>query len=377
MSNEVMKDENALNVSVDCDVLVVGAGIGGVTAAIAAARNGADVVLLEREYALGGLATLGLITIYLPLCDGKGKQVSFGIAEELLRLSIKYGAEKNYPKAWLENGTEEERKAKRFITQFNPNLFALEMEKVLLDLNVRIVYGSLATGVVKKDDKIDKVVIENKSGRSAIRVKNVVDASGDSDICKFADAGTALYQPKNGLASWYYYYSKGKVQLKMFGLADVLPDRDGQNTDNETVESIGNKRYTGVDGLELSEMVIQAHQNMYDDILKHKKEDPDYWPVSISSIPLLRMTRRLVGNYTLHDQEMHTPFEDSIGLISDWRKKGPIYEVPYRCLVGPKIKNLLVAGRNVSVTDDMWDITRVIPACAVTGQAAGTAAAMF
>lgn len=93
-----------LEVSRRAGVVIAGGGVAGISAAIAAARGGADVVLLEREYCLGGMATLGLITIYLPLDDGMGNQVTFGISEELLRLSIEHGAEANYPKAWLEGG---------------------------------------------------------------------------------------------------------------------------------------------------------------------------------------------------------------------------------------------------------------------------------
>ena len=63
-------------------------------------------------------------------------------------------------------------------------------------------------------------------------------------------------------------------------------------------------------------------------------------------------------------------------MVSDWRRKGPVYELPFRCLYGRKIKNLIACGRCMSATDDMWDITRVIPDCVVTGEAAGTAAAM-
>lgn len=95
-------------VTYECDVLVAGGGIAGVAAAIAAARQGAKVLLLEKQFMLGGLATAGLITIYLPLCDGRGHQVSFGLAEELLRLSIQYGYEAKYPSAWLEKQAEEQ-----------------------------------------------------------------------------------------------------------------------------------------------------------------------------------------------------------------------------------------------------------------------------
>ena len=85
-----------------CDVAVCGGGVAGISAALAAARLGKRVILFEREYILGGLGTSGLVTIYLPLCDGYGRQVSFGIAEELLRLSIKHGAEDRYPANWLD-----------------------------------------------------------------------------------------------------------------------------------------------------------------------------------------------------------------------------------------------------------------------------------
>ena len=87
-------------------------------------------------------------------------------------------------------------------------------------------------------------------------------------------------------------------------------------------------------------------------------------------------TRKILGEYVLHDAEMHKYFEDSIGMISDWRKRGPVYEIPFSALYSKKIKNLITAGRCISVTDSMWDISRVIPSCAVTGQAAGTAAAL-
>lgn len=83
------------------DVAVCGGGFAGISAALAAAREGKSVILFEKEYMLGGLGTAGLVTIYLPLCDGFGHQVSFGIAEELLKLSVTYGAEDKYPENWL------------------------------------------------------------------------------------------------------------------------------------------------------------------------------------------------------------------------------------------------------------------------------------
>lgn len=375
-----MESSKELNVSATTDVLIAGGGIAGIAAAIAAARCGAKVTLIEREYCLGGMATLGLVTIYLPLDDGMGKQVVFGLGEELLRISIKHGAEANYPKAWLEGGTEEERKKMRFVTQFNPHIFALEIERMLTELGVTILYGTLAAGVIKNGKKIDGVIVENKSGRSVIACKSVVDCTGDADVAHLAGAPTALHEGGNGLACWYYYNTDGATKLKMFGLADVPasvePPKDGDPYGNVTVAALANTRFSGVDGPELSQAVIEAHEKMYADILEHKKDKPDYVPVTISTIPLVRMSRRIIGEYTQDDTEIRTYMEDSIGLTGDWRKLGPCYEIPYRTLYTKEVPNLLAAGRNISVTDAMWDITRVIPACAVTGQAAGTAAAL-
>ena len=77
--------------SVHYDVAVCGAGVAGAAAAISAARQGAKTVLIEKQCLLGGLATSGLIYIYLPLCDGYGNQVIYGVSEEMLKRCVEYG----------------------------------------------------------------------------------------------------------------------------------------------------------------------------------------------------------------------------------------------------------------------------------------------
>lgn len=385
MKSVIIEPERKIPVESSCDVLVAGGGIAGIAAAMAAARGGKRVTLVEREYALGGMATLGLVTIYLPLCDGEGSQLVFGIGEELLKLSIEHGAEANYPDAWLNGGSLEARKKTRYITQFNPHLFALRSEALLLKLGVKILYGTLVCSVSKEDGAISHVIVENKSGRSAISVASVIDCTGDADVCQLAGAKTVLHSGGNGLASWYYYIQGGKVSLKMFGLADVLPGRgpddagatDGRQYEAVKVESLDeNLRFSGVDGDELSRAVIAAHEKMFEDIGGFHAKDASYLPVTISTIPLVRMSRRLAGVFTMDDSGDKMFVKDSIGMTGDWRKKGPAYEIPYGTLYGDDVPNLLAAGRDISVTDSMWDITRVIPCCAVTGEAAGTAAAI-
>lgn len=355
-----------------CTVLVCGGGFAGIASALAAARNGADVLLLEREYILGGLGTAGIVTIYLPLCDGEGHQVSFGIAEELFMLSMKHGAEDRYPKAWLENGTLEEKIKKRFEVQFNPHIFAMAAEKLLLDNGVRILYGTTAVSVHKTDNKIDAVIVENKSGRYGIAVdRSVVDCSGDADICKLSGAETANFGQGNILAAWHYSLSKEGLKLRMKGACDI-PDK----LKTEETKALIPRRFTGLDGNELSEMVQLSHEQIYKDVVANKEKDESYVPVTIPTIPQIRMTRRIAGIYTMDDTEMHKDFDDSVGTFSDWRKRGPVYKLPFSTLYGKDVKNLICAGRCISVTDAMWDITRVIPVCAVSGEAAGTAAAM-
>lgn len=362
----VIEPAKELNVTAECDVLVCGGGIAGIAAALAAARNGAKTVLTEREYMLGGLATLGLVTIYLPLCDGMGHQVTFGISEELLRLSISRGVCDRdwYPLTWLENGSEEERSKQRFAVQYNPQLFAVDAERLLLDAGVKIIYGTLVVDSIMDNGRIKAVIIENKSGRSAILPKNVVDATGDADVCFRSGADCATFGPGNVLAAWYYRFSESDgVRLKMLGYSDILKSENN------------NRSFTGLDADEITDFTVMSHQYALSDILRYRKDYPEAVPVTFPSIPQFRMTRRIVGLSTPDSQPDHQYVSDSIGMIGDWRNRGPVYELPYSCLYGSKIRNLITAGRNISVTDSMWDITRVIQSCALTGQAAGTAAA--
>lgn len=357
----------------DCDVLVCGGGFAGISASLAAARQGKKVILLEKQYILGGLATAGLITIYLPLCDGLGRQVTFGIAEELFRLSIKMGAEDKYPENWLENIGTKTDKDKRFEVQFNPQLFAILVEQLLIKENVEILYGSYAVATDVTDNKINAVIIESKSGRQAIKSKTVIDCTGDCDIAHFSGVNCESFKQGNVLAAWYYSTGKDGYKLNTLGFCDIPEDQKGENYKGN---HLVNKRFTGLDCEELSNMTVLSHASTLNDIIKKRENDKELFPTTIATTPQIRMTRKIVGEYVLHDTEMHTYFNDSIGMVSDWRKRGPVYEVPFRTLYSKEIKNLIVAGRCTSVSESMWDIMRVIPCCAVTGEAAGVAASL-
>ena len=355
------------------DVAVCGGGFAGISAALAAARQGKKVILFEKQFMLGGLGTAGIVTIYLPLCDGLGRQVSFGIAEELFHLSIEFGAEDKYPDNWLTEGGSRTEKDKRFEVRYNPQLFAISAEKLLLKEGVRIMYGTYVVGVEVSDGKIKHLVTENKSGREAYAVGSVVDATGDCDVANMSGAPTDTFKQGNVLAAWYYSLGKEGYKLNMLGFSDIPEE---EKTEKNKVELLIQKRFSGLDGAELSEQTCMSHSSIYNDLAKKRKNDPEIAPVTFATTPQIRMTRKIVGEYVMTEKEEHTYFEDSIGMVSNWKKRGPVYEVPFRTLYSAKVKNLICAGRCTSVNETLWDVMRVIPCCAVTGQAAGTAAAM-
>ncbi len=373
-----IEEKLTTQIKYDCDVLVAGGGFGGISAAIAAAREGKSVILMDRGFMLGGLATAGLVTIYLPLCDGFGKQVSFGLSESLLRLSVSECCNKKRGyENWIafDDKTKRDEKSPRFEVDFNPQIFAILAEQELVSMGIKLLYGTTVVAVNKDNDKITEIIAENKSGRFAVSVKSVVDATGDADIAVFADAPTVNFGQGNVLAAWYYSNTGDNgYHLHTLGASDV-PDEE-QAKGKKASERLVNRRFTGLDGEEISEMCVFSHAATLNDIRKKREKEPNIEPTTIATIPQLRMTRRIDGEYTLATEEMHKYFEDSIGMVSDWRKRGPVYEVPFGTLYSKKVKNLIMAGRCTSVTDGMWDIMRVIPCCAITGEAAGTAAAM-
>ncbi|MCQ2440877.1 MAG: FAD-dependent oxidoreductase [Clostridia bacterium] len=378
MTDIITEPQRDLKVAGTYDVAVCGGGIAGISAALAAARNGAKTVLFEREFLLGGLATSGLVTIYLPLCDGMGRQVSFGISEELLRLSVSHGYEideKGYH-TWISPNrsiTKEDKIKHRFEVQFNPYVFALNVERLLLENGIDILYGTVISSVLKEKNKISYLITESKSGRTAFKVKSVVDCTGDADIVHQSGENEALFSQGNVLSAWYYSINNRKYNLNMLGFSDV-PDNEKAG---DGTELIFKKKYGGLDQKELSQQVISSHNCILNHFLKDGKISENHTITSVATVPQIRMTRRLNGTYVMTANEMHKEFPDSVGLFSDWRKPGPVFEMPFSVLHGNKIKNLICAGRNISVTDALWDVTRVIPVCAVSGEAAGTAAAIY
>jgi hypothetical protein len=354
------------------DVIVAGGGIAGVAAALAAARHGAKTLLLEKQVVLGGLATAGHIVFYLPLCDGRGNKVSGGIAEELLWESIRYGSG-NLPPEWEGRPACAETK-RRYQTEFNAFAFVLALDRMIGEAGVDLLLDTVFCAPVMEAGYCRAVIVENKSGRQAYLGRAVVDATGDADV--LARAGAPCVEQDDFLAYWSYCL-----------MEDRLPDALAQKsvTDLLKIFQIGNHvgggvpedtpKYYGTDVRQITEFLLKGRALALNELLKRGMDKLMF--ASFPSMAQFRTTRRLEGEFVLDSENMNQRFADSIGCVGDWRQAGPVYEMPYRTLYSNKALNILAAGRIIAAAGAAWEVARVIPAAAVTGQAAGTAAALI
>jgi len=350
------------------DVVVVGGGVGGVAAALAAARTGASACLIEKAAALGGLATLGHVVLYTPMCDGRGRQVVGGLGDELMHLSIADGYGE-IPPAWRDGTSQAERAGTRLHTLFNPASYMLALEEVALNAGVTLYYDMRFCDVVAADatGAIAAVIVESKSGRQAIRCRTVIDATGDADVCAAAGAETVSLDT-NAWAAWFYTFNGQSLQLHKL---QAPFDRFARPIE-------GQAGYRGDDVESVTRHLIDSRVEVRKRLaaLRADADGPTPFVAMLPQVPDLRMTRRLVGAYELTRADDHRPFDDGIALIGDWREPGPIWSIPFRSLRAAGTPNLLAVGRCFSADQTVWDATRIIPGCVVTGQAAGTAAAI-
>ncbi|NLF40904.1 FAD-dependent oxidoreductase [bacterium] len=357
------------------DVVVAGGGMAGVAAAVAAARNGASVCLLERMCALGGLATLGNVTVWLPICDGRGRQVIAGLPEELLKLSVADLPRDNpaadfrgVPACWLPGGDTDERLRTRYSASFNPASYLLSLERLVLDAGVRLLYDTRVCAVHTARNRITHLIIENKSGRTALASACVIDATGDADVCFLAGEETESLDT-NVLCGWYYHFDGNNLHLHQLSNR-YSPEAAKEDATGPFFRGDDAAHVTG--HITATRDMIRAQL----DELRRRLPERDIQPVMAPSIACFRMTRRLCGTFSLGARHAHEWFDDAIGLTGDWRQAGPVYAIPWRTIAAVKTRNLAAAGRCISDDTTAWDVMRAIPGCTVTGTAAGTAAAL-
>lgn len=355
------------------DVVVIGGGVAGVAAALAARRSGKSAVILEKGTMLGGLATMGLVTWYLALCDGHGHKVIRGIAEELLRRSIRYGYN-TLPRIWADGPDYVENAAQRYVTRFSPAEFAASLEELLLEEGVSFVYDTLFTEPLMDGSRCYGVLAEEYGGTRAYLGRVLIDASGDCDL--FARAGAATVLADTNVSYWTYNTDLRRMARaaetgRLLDALDVHWYGDPPRAANPLYPPM-----VVQDAASVTQFVLAGRKCFTDD-LRAKGKGEDHATVCIGAMAQLRTTRRIDGARTLRPEDVDRHCGDSIGAMGDWRKPGPRYEVPYGALYAPRLENLYAAGRCISSDGDAWEVTRSIPASALTGQAAGTAAALL
>lgn len=372
MVKSIIEEKREIPVAGEADVIVVGGGLAGVGAAGAAARNGMSVILIEKSFVLGGLATLGHVCVYLPLDDGLGHKIHGGLAEELLYVCCRYSYN-TIPDCWKGGPSFVENPEGRYQTTFNIPACIMALDEFLEAEHVKVIFDTNFCLPIMEGNLCKGVIVENKSGRSAYLAKMVVDASGDADV--LFRAGAECETQKNIVSHWTYEVDVEKirngnardvlhnVQMRWFGLR---PDVDNSGSKLPTFYG------TTCEGVN---DYIKLSRSLALDYLKKNQRD-GYAMMTLPFMPQFRMTRRLKG---LKEMEAvpRVHVESSVGcVIHCLESPEEVYEFPYEALIDSRIENIVAAGRIVSAGGRAWEIMRFIPSCVLTGQAAGTAAAM-
>lgn len=350
----------------DFDVLVVGGGIAGVSAALSSRREGKTVCLFEKSVTLGGLATLGLVNWYEPLCDGNGTQIIGGLAEELLKLSIK-DSFNTLDKKWL-NSEKMTNEDKRYSTFFSPTLFSIKLNELLINEGVVIRYDSLMTQPIMDGSNIKGIIVETVSGSEYYGGKVVIDTTGNATV--FSRIGANCKTGKNYLGYLSYIANfdneiKDRIQLRRW-------EYSGSNMFGEGHPE-GYDLLVGDTSDDVNLMIIKGQLMLADKIKKTTNSEI----VNLPGMPQFRMIKHIVGEYELKEDDLFKEFEDSIGVIGNFFKRNEWMEIPLRALYNAQYDNLLSAGRIISAEGKAWDMTRVIPPCVLTGEACGIAASII
>lgn len=357
----ITEPERKTAVVARAQVAVVGGGTAGLPAALAAARAGAEVLLVERYGYLGGLATGGLVITVPKVCT------IGGICREIYSRLIGMGA-------GVDAGSEEEG-----MIVVNAEVMKHVADLMVEEAGVRLVLHSLAFSALLSDKRVEGIIVENKSGRQAILADVVVDATGDSDVAAFAGAPYLKGDEKGRMLEVTTMYLLANVDRERWeehsaAAGDSLVGAMFTGVNPGELNSWGGRiEGDGTDVNDLTRMEVALRKAIMLEVEERKKL-PGFESAYVSAIAPqmgVRETRRVVGEYVISDQdwEQATKFSDSIGIAYG-------RTLPYGCIVPKEVDNLLVAGRCISTSKMVQGPMRIIPPCMTTGQAAGAAAAL-
>jgi len=414
-THSVREEARDIPVAHECDICVVGGSCTGVFAAIRAARLGAKVAIVERQNCFGGTATNSLVNVWHSLMDTEFKrQIIAGLTQELMQRMKKRGAVK-------ETG-----RSRSAGFAFNSSEMKIELDEMIREAKVKPFLHTFFCAPYVRDGRLEAVVVQNKSGRSAIKAAMFIDATGDADLC--SRLGLATYvrdqlQPPTTCATFSgLNLPAGKLHqlLREHREEFKLPEGFvwGRGVPGSDVYMLAGTRVYGVncaDAEQLTRAEIEGRRQVRAimDILR--KYAPDN-RIALQALPSqigIRETRHVRCRYQLSgDDVLHGKrFADAIAngsyrvdihhqdkpgitfkyldgtqvysrpghtsASSRWREKTStnptFYQIPYRSLVPPRCRNLIVAGRMLDADIEAFSAVRVMVNMNQTGEAAGTA----
>ena len=398
------------------DVLVVGSGSAGSTAAIASARGGASTLLVERQAFLGGTSTAVLDTFYGFWTPGEApRKVVAGIGDEVVAALRTFGPVVERPNTYG---------AGTGIT-YHPDHLKVAWETLVPGAGARVLLHAFVQDAIVGGGRIEGVVVATKAGLRRIEASVVIDASGDADVCHFAGVPTELageLEPAQTLTTTFRMANvdmdhrrtidRAAFHALMAEAAESgaydLPRREGSDhvtpvsgvtatimTRLEASRTLDGRTINGTDPEFLTEAEMAGRRQALEYARFLVDRVPGYEAaclVSFGSQLGVRETRRIYGDHRLTRDDVLAArqFGDQVGLcgapIEDHRPgtdtrwqylpEGRAVGIPYRTLLPLGIEGLLVAGRCFSATHDAHASVRSMAQCMAMGQAAGTAAAL-
>lgn len=355
------------------DVIVCGGGVAGCAAAVTAAKRGKNVLLIEKSNIFGGLATLGLINLFVPMCNGRGKQIIFGLAEKWLRDSAKYGYD-TIPPEWKDGEPKEYTEA-RYMQRYSPYIFALQLTEEVKSCGAELLFDCIACEPVMEDKTCRGVVTYSKSGTEYYTCGMLIDVTGDCDVLR--QGGVPCVAGKN------FYTYIGKL-ITLESCAEAVESgnirKAFKGVCGGTVNLYGDKQpedipqWSGLTVEEVSDYLVRNQLHMLENLKKTERNSREV--AMIPLMPQFRTTCHLDGDYTLTVNDAYKHFDDSVCAINDFDHRDHLFEVPLRTLCRRDYPNMLTAGRSASGDGYGWDLLRVIPPAILTGQAAAEAACL-
>jgi hypothetical protein len=394
------------------DVLVVGGGPAGCAAATAAARCGAEVVLVERFGHLGGLATGGLVIWIDRMTDWDGRPVIAGFASEIIDRLPQEALIGPPRAAWGNRDPQlaaywhERAAAWHGVVTWSPTVDPEYLKLAHLDLvlesKASLLLHAWAAAAIVKDGRMRGVVFESKEGRQAILARVVIDATGDGDIFARAGAGfdtdideTTIHHRMNVAWLWCGVDMQRWLQFKQLepeAYAQFLEqgraalgwiERPHVAWRDDVALFMGPK-LSGYSPLRLADLTaveIESRRRMLAHLDYFRRHAPGFekaWIMLTAPQIGTRHARRLVGLKRIRQSDWKSGLRqlDEIGVSPSASPSLPSISVPLGSLVARDVENLVAAGRNISCDPQSHLFMREIPQCWMTGQAAGVAAAL-